>query len=167
METRAAPAAAAATAVQPQAQAAVSRTVSTKLMCGSRRAAVTRQDATCTATAHPPRLSGHLRPPPLHHRPHPFTHSQGLGATLLRNTPANAVYLGTFEVLKRAAAERLNTTPANLPAWVVLSSAGLGGICYWVVIFPVDCIKSAMQTDSIIRSQRRYTDIPTTVRVSG
>lgn len=32
---------------------------------------------------------------------------QGLGATLLRNTPANAVYLGTFEVLKGQAAQRL------------------------------------------------------------
>lgn len=32
---------------------------------------------------------------------------QGLGATLLRNTPANAVYLGTFEVLKGQAAKRL------------------------------------------------------------
>jgi hypothetical protein len=32
---------------------------------------------------------------------------QGLGATILRNTPANAVYLGTFEVLKGAAAQQL------------------------------------------------------------
>jgi solute carrier family 25 carnitine/acylcarnitine transporter 20/29 len=32
---------------------------------------------------------------------------QGLGATILRNTPANAVYLGTFEVLKGQAAQQL------------------------------------------------------------
>lgn len=32
---------------------------------------------------------------------------QGLGATILRNTPANAVYLGTFEVLKNSAAKQL------------------------------------------------------------
>lgn len=90
---------------------------------------------------------------------------QGLGATLLRNTPANAVYLGTFEVLKRAAAQQLGTTTADLPAWTVLSAAGLGGICYWLVIFPVDCIKSAMQTDNIIKAQRKYTDIPTTAKL--
>lgn len=47
----------------------------------------------------------------------------------------------------------------------VLSAAGLGGICYWMVIFPVDCIKSAMQTDTITRAQRKYTDIPTTAKV--
>lgn len=33
---------------------------------------------------------------------------QGLGATILRNTPANAVYLGTFEVLKNTAAKQLS-----------------------------------------------------------
>jgi solute carrier family 25 carnitine/acylcarnitine transporter 20/29 len=90
---------------------------------------------------------------------------QGLGPTILRNTPANAVYLGTFEVLKRAAAERMGVAPTQLPAWTVLSAAGLGGIAYWAVIFPVDCIKSAMQTDTIVRAQRKYTDIATTARV--
>jgi hypothetical protein len=110
-----------------------------------------------------------LSPAALPDRPAPIPPAppQGLGATLLRNTPANAVYLGTFEVLKRAAAQQLGTTPTELPAWVVLSSAGLGGICYWLAIFPVDCIKSAMQTDSIIRAERKYTDIPTTAKVSA
>jgi solute carrier family 25 carnitine/acylcarnitine transporter 20/29 len=82
---------------------------------------------------------------------------QGLGATILRNTPANSVYLGSFEVMKRAACEKLGvSSPADLPAWAVLGSAGLGGIMYWTVIFPVDCVKSAMQTDTIVRSQRKY-----------
>jgi hypothetical protein len=90
---------------------------------------------------------------------------QGLGATILRNTPANSVYLGTFEVLKRAAAQRLDTAPEKLPAWVVLSAAGLGGVCYWGVIFPVDCVKSAMQTDSLAKAQRRFPDMVTTAKV--
>jgi solute carrier family 25 carnitine/acylcarnitine transporter 20/29 len=82
---------------------------------------------------------------------------QGLGATILRNTPANAVYLGSFEVMKRAACERLGAaSPAELPAWVVLGSAGLGGIAYWAFIFPVDSVKSAMQTDTIVRADRKY-----------
>ena len=44
--------------------------------------------------------------------------------------------------------------------------AGLGGITYWLTIFPVDCIKSAMQTDSIVKGQRKYTDVITTAKVS-
>ncbi len=27
---------------------------------------------------------------------------------------------------------------------------------YWVTIFPVDCIKSAMQTDTIVRAERKW-----------
>ncbi|KAJ9522240.1 hypothetical protein QJQ45_008066 [Haematococcus lacustris] len=41
---------------------------------------------------------------------------------------------------------------------------GLGGVTYWLSIFPVDCIKSAMQTDSIVRSERKYPDFITTAQ---
>eukprot|EP00879_Flechtneria_rotunda_P030620 GHRR01033279.1.p1 GENE.GHRR01033279.1~~GHRR01033279.1.p1 ORF type:complete len:177 (-),score=13.54 GHRR01033279.1:25-555(-) len=54
---------------------------------------------------------------------------------------------------------------AELPAWAVLSSAGLGGIAYWLVIFPVDVIKSSMQTDSIIKSKRRFPNMSTAAKV--
>eukprot|EP00879_Flechtneria_rotunda_P027784 GHRR01029781.1.p1 GENE.GHRR01029781.1~~GHRR01029781.1.p1 ORF type:complete len:291 (+),score=65.51 GHRR01029781.1:890-1762(+) len=91
---------------------------------------------------------------------------QGLSATILRNTPANAVYLGTFEVLKGVAARKLGCkSNAELPAWAVLSSAGLGGIAYWLVIFPVDVIKSSMQTDSIIKSKRRFPNMSTAAKL--
>jgi solute carrier family 25 carnitine/acylcarnitine transporter 20/29 len=56
---------------------------------------------------------------------------------------------------------------AELPAWAVVSCAALGAFGYWFAIFPVDVIKSAMQTDSIIKSQRRYTDMATTAKVRG
>eukprot|EP00879_Flechtneria_rotunda_P031528 GHRR01034448.1.p1 GENE.GHRR01034448.1~~GHRR01034448.1.p1 ORF type:complete len:154 (+),score=32.28 GHRR01034448.1:247-708(+) len=54
---------------------------------------------------------------------------------------------------------------AELPAWAVLSSAGLGGIAYWLVIFPVDVIKSSMQTDSIIKSKRRFPNMSTAAKL--
>ena len=50
----------------------------------------------------------------------------------------------------------LRRRPSELPAWVVVSAAGLGGLMYWVAIFPVDQIKSAMQTDAIDPAQRRF-----------
>lgn len=39
---------------------------------------------------------------------------QGLGATLVRNTPANSIYLGSFEVFKRRAAEAYNCKCGHL-----------------------------------------------------
>ena len=56
---------------------------------------------------------------------------------------------------------------SELPAYVVLSSAALGGWAYWLAIFPVDCIKSAMQTDSVFKDKRKYTDIITSAKVGG
>ncbi|KAG1662642.1 hypothetical protein FOA52_009627 [Chlamydomonas sp. UWO 241] len=87
---------------------------------------------------------------------------QGLSATLIRNIPANGIYLGNFEMMKRAYCSMYDKTPAEIPGGVVLGAAGLGGLTYWLVIFPVDCVKSAMQTDTIIRADRKYPSFMTT-----
>jgi solute carrier family 25 carnitine/acylcarnitine transporter 20/29 len=54
---------------------------------------------------------------------------------------------------------------SELPAYVTLTSAALGGWAYWLAIFPVDCIKSAMQTDTVFKDKRKYTNIMTTAKV--
>jgi solute carrier family 25 carnitine/acylcarnitine transporter 20/29 len=38
----------------------------------------------------------------------------------------------------------------------VIGAGGFGGILYWLCIYPVDVIKSAMMTDSIIPTERKY-----------
>ena len=82
---------------------------------------------------------------------------QGLGVTLVRNTPANAVYLGSFEVIKNEATKHYGlASPADLPAPAVVGAAGIGGLLYWLAIFPVDVIKSAIQSDSITMAERKY-----------
>ena len=73
---------------------------------------------------------------------------QGLFTTMVRNVPANSVYLGSFEVLKKAAAEYKGVSVPELPAGYVLGSAGFGGILYWCAIYPVDVCKSAIMTVS-------------------
>ena len=42
---------------------------------------------------------------------------QGLGATLVRNTPANAIYLGSFEVFKTRAAQAYNCKCGHAPSF--------------------------------------------------
>ena len=59
----------------------------------------------------------------------------------------------------------LRGRPSELPAWVVVSAAGLGGLMYWVAIFPVDQIKSAMQTDAIDPAQRRFPNMAVATQV--
>ena len=53
----------------------------------------------------------------------------------------------------------------DLSAGVVMAAGGTGGILYWLAIFPVDVIKSAMMTDSIDPATRKYPNIRTTARV--
>lgn len=89
---------------------------------------------------------------------------QGLGATLVRNIPANAVYLGSFEIMKREAAASRGVHTKDLPAHIVMGAAGLGGILYWCVIYPVDVVKSAMATDAIKKSERQYPTMAVTAR---
>lgn len=86
---------------------------------------------------------------------------QGLFTTMVRNVPANAVYLGTFEVLKNRAATYKQISVPELPAGYVLGSAALGGILYWCTIYPVDVCKSAIMTDDIDPAKRKYPNLRT------
>ena len=70
---------------------------------------------------------------------------QGLGATILRNTPANCIYLGSYEYMKAKRAESKGVKVADLAPWEVILAGGLGGLYYWMATFPVDSIKSALQ----------------------
>jgi hypothetical protein len=61
--------------------------------------------------------------------------------------------------------QRARRSPSDLPAWVVVSAAGFGGLLYWCAIFPVDQVKSAMQTDAIDPAQRRYPTMTAAAKV--
>ncbi len=51
------------------------------------------------------------------------------------------------------------------PAAVVVALGGLGGIFYWMTIFPVDAVKSAMQTDDLRKPQRKFPTMASAVKV--
>jgi len=80
---------------------------------------------------------------------------QGLGATFIRDVPANAVYFGFYELSRRAFL-KTGQKVQDLETWKVLVSGGIGGVMYWLLTYPTDVIKSSMQTDSIVRSERKY-----------
>jgi len=80
---------------------------------------------------------------------------QGLSATFIRDIPANAVYFGSYEIARRSFLQP-GQKVSDLPAYKTLIAGGIGGVMYWLLTYPTDVIKSSMQTDSTIRSERKY-----------
>ena len=68
--------------------------------------------------------------------------SQGATITLMRNVPANAWYIFTYELIRR------KMTPEDggrTSQFGVFLAGGVGGMSYWITTYPTDVIKSTLQ----------------------
>lgn len=68
---------------------------------------------------------------------------RGSAATLARDGPGSAAYFAAYEYTKKA------LTPADskdlsLPA--IMAAGGVAGIAMWISIFPIDTVKSRLQS---------------------
>ncbi|KAK4685020.1 hypothetical protein P7C73_g5137, partial [Tremellales sp. Uapishka_1] len=57
--------------------------------------------------------------------------------------PAYAGFYAGYETSKRFFTRRFSPDP--LPIWAVLTSGGVGGVCYWLACYPLDVVKSRVQ----------------------
>ena len=73
---------------------------------------------------------------------------RGSAITLARDGPGSAAYFATYEYLKRRIspkdAEGNTTGQLSLPA--VVTAGGAAGVAMWIPVFPVDTIKSRLQS---------------------
>ncbi|XP_075419004.1 mitochondrial ornithine transporter 1 isoform X2 [Tenrec ecaudatus] len=79
---------------------------------------------------------------------------QGLSSTLLREVPGYFFFFGGYELSRSCFAsgrpkEELGPVPLML-------SGGVGGICLWLAVYPVDCIKSRIQVLSMSGRQTGF-----------
>lgn len=82
-----------------------------------------------------------------------FGFAQGAEATLYRNVGAVALYFGVYEVAKQRAMALRGGKPTSLD---FLFAGAAGGVAYWLFTYPLDVIKSAMQTDAVLPKDRKY-----------
>jgi solute carrier family 25 carnitine/acylcarnitine transporter 20/29 len=80
---------------------------------------------------------------------------QGLAITTLRNTPAFGGYFFAFEAGKKWLTPE-GQTPSLFTTFV---AGGLGGFGFWGVVYPLDLIKSRIQSDSLELKDRKYKGI--------
>eukprot|EP00918_Siedleckia_nematoides_P037511 GHVU01081320.1.p1 GENE.GHVU01081320.1~~GHVU01081320.1.p1 ORF type:complete len:307 (+),score=12.32 GHVU01081320.1:391-1311(+) len=83
---------------------------------------------------------------------------QGVGGTLLRNIPANAMYFGNYELFRTLLTPEGGTLQ-DLEFRSQVFAGGIAGLLYWSTTYPTDVIKSTMQSDDSKVANRKYRNI--------
>ncbi|CAN3373754.1 hypothetical protein DIURU_005784 [Diutina rugosa] len=90
---------------------------------------------------------------------------KGTVATLCRDGPGSAVYFATYEYLK----EKLSSKDSDsLSLGAICTAGGFAGVAMWLVVFPVDTIKSLQQSSpNKVSMAQAYKQIMSTKGVAG
>lgn len=81
---------------------------------------------------------------------------QGFGAHLMRNIPAGACHLGTYDLLKHNYASKYGINPKDVPLWFSMVAGAIGGLMYWAPFYPLDCVKNVIQSQNPDPEKRQY-----------
>ncbi|CAK4033586.1 related to carrier YMC1, mitochondrial [Lecanosticta acicola] len=79
---------------------------------------------------------------------------RGTSVTLLREAQAYGFWFLTFEYLMNQDAKRNGYARRDIPTWKIATYGGLAGEMLWISSYPLDVIKSKMQTDGWGEKQR-------------
>jgi solute carrier family 25 (mitochondrial carnitine/acylcarnitine transporter), member 20/29 len=73
---------------------------------------------------------------------------RGSAMTLARDAPGSAAYFAVYEYIKRSLAPRdaNGRVTGELSLFSILTAGGAAGIAMWIPVFPVDTIKSRLQS---------------------
>lgn len=73
---------------------------------------------------------------------------RGSAMTLARDGPGSAAYFATYEVIKRRLTPKDPETglPGKLSMPAIMAAGGAAGVAMWIPVFPVDTIKSRIQS---------------------
>ncbi|XP_011365713.1 mitochondrial ornithine transporter 2 [Pteropus medius] len=84
----------------------------------------------------------------------PLGFYHGLSSTLLQEVPGYFFFFGGYELSRSFFAS--GRSKDELGPVSLMLSGGIAGICLWLVIFPVDCIKSRIQVLSMSGKQAGF-----------
>ncbi|KAK5137951.1 hypothetical protein LTR08_005747 [Meristemomyces frigidus] len=72
---------------------------------------------------------------------------RGSVMTLARDGPGSAAYFATYEIIKRRLTPKdADGKPMKLSLPAVMAAGGAAGVAMWIPVFPVDTIKSRLQS---------------------
>ena len=79
---------------------------------------------------------------------------RGTSVTLMREAQAYGCWFLAFEYLMNSDAARNNIARGEIPTWKIAGYSALAGEALWLSSYPLDVIKSKMQTDGFGEKQR-------------
>ena len=72
---------------------------------------------------------------------------RGSVMTLARDGPGSAAYFATYEITKRYLTPKdENGKPGKLSLTAVMAAGGAAGVAMWIPVFPIDTVKSRLQS---------------------
>ena len=77
----------------------------------------------------------------------------------IESTRVYFVFFSGFYELVRTILTPEGKTVAEIPALAQFIAGGCGGFMFWILTYPTDVVKSAMQSDDSDKSQRRFRNI--------
>ncbi|XP_060768158.1 solute carrier family 25 member 15b [Neoarius graeffei] len=81
---------------------------------------------------------------------------QGLTSTIAREMPGYLFFFGAYELCLSVFSTHLRCSKEDIGVVPTVVSGGVGGACLWLIIYPMDCVKSRIQVRSMTLSQSGF-----------
>ncbi|KAF3840713.1 hypothetical protein F7725_006575 [Dissostichus mawsoni] len=81
---------------------------------------------------------------------------QGLTPTIAREVPGYFCFFGAYELCRTSFADYMKCEKDDIGVMPIMFSGGLGGACLWLVVYPMDCVKSRIQVMSMMGKQAGF-----------
>jgi len=79
---------------------------------------------------------------------------RGSGVTILREAQAYGVWFLAFEYLMKRTTK--HTKREDIPSWKIAAYGGLAGEALWLSSYPLDVVKSKLQTDGLAKDSQQF-----------
>ncbi|XP_056140669.1 solute carrier family 25 member 15b [Lampris incognitus] len=86
----------------------------------------------------------------------PLGFFQGLTTTIAREVPGYFCFFGAYELCRSAFADHMKCDKNDIGVAPIVFSGGFGGACLWLVVYPMDCVKSRIQVMSMMGKQAGF-----------
>ncbi|KAI9294679.1 mitochondrial carrier [Neoconidiobolus thromboides FSU 785] len=91
---------------------------------------------------------------------------KGQVATIYREFIGYGAYFAAYEYLVQKEIEKTGLKRDQLSSLTVCKFGALAGYSMWLLAYPIDCVKSKIQTDGFTKADRKYSSIMNCIKIT-